>query len=222
MHYANASPVQRFNEADSLIEYDPPANGIPQYNGIADSLSFQPTATRSSSIPPLPSREGLDSSLKLPETMQNTNANAPSSIHPFISPSVVGARSNSLHSSPGSFPTACYMVHHRYGPTPNAAHYPVAQSTIAYPTMGPPTAQQVTYPTLQSVSSNVQGVGDDSDPYPLPSHGTTSNLLLGGSCGHQTLHSSSTSQSSSSHFLIMRSGLTSLSQPYLIQKTPAR
>jgi hypothetical protein len=220
MHYANASAVQRLNEADSLIEYDPPANEIPQYNGIADSLSFQPTATRSSSIPPLPSREGLDSSLKIPETMQNTIANAPSSIRPFISPSMVGARSNSLHSSPGSHPTACYMVHPRYGPTPSSAHYPVAQSAIAYSTMGPAAAQQVSYPTLQSASSNVQGIGEDSDPYPLHT-AQPSNLLLGGSCGHQTLHSSSTAQPSSSHFLIMRSGLTSLSQHYLIQRTLA-
>ena len=220
MDYADASPVQRFNEADSLIEYDPPANGIAQYNGIADGLSFQPTATRSSSVPLLPSREGFDSSSKIPETMQHTIANAPSSVRPFISPSIVGARSNSLHSLPGSIPTACYMVHPRYGPTPSAAHYPVAQSTIAYPTMGPSPAQQVTYSTLQSVSSNVQGIGNDSGPYPLHT-AQPSNLLLGGSYGHQTLHSSSTAQPSSSHSLIMRSGLTSLSQRYLIQRTLA-
>lgn len=220
MHYANARLVQRPNEADSLIEYDPPANGNPQYNGIADSLSLQPTATRSSSAPPLPHKEGPNSSLKVPETMQNTIENAPPSIRPFISPSIIGARSNSLHSSLGNVPTASYMVHPRYDPAPSAAHYPVAQSAIAYSTMGPSTVQQVPYPTFQSASSNVQGTGNDSDPYPLHT-AQPSNLLLGGSCGHQTLHSS-TAQPSSSHSLILRSRLTSLSQRppnYLIQRT---
>lgn len=203
-----------------MIEYDPPANGVAQYNGIADSLSLQPTATRSSSAPPLPYKEGPNSSLKVPEIMQNTIADAPPSIRPYMSPSIIGARSNSLHSSLGSFPTASYMVHARYGPTPSAARYPVAQSSIAYSTMDPSTVQQVTYPTLQSVSSNVQSIGEDSDPYSLHT-AHPSNLLLGGSCGHQTLHSSSTAQPGSSHFLIMRSGLTSLSQRplnYLIQR----
>lgn len=220
MHYAN---VQRLNEADSLIEYDPPANGAAQYNGIADSLSLQPTATRSSSAPPLPYKQGPNSSSKVPEIMQNTIANTPSSIRPYISPSIIGARSNSLHSSLGGFPSACYMVHARYGPTPSAAHYPVAQSAIAYSTMDPSSVQQVTYPTIQSVSSNVQAIGDDSDPYPLHT-AQPSNLLLGGSCGHQALHSSSTAQPGSSLSLIMRSGLTSSSQRppnYLIQRTLA-
>jgi len=89
--------------------------------------------------------------------------------------------------------TACYMAHPRCSPAPSAAHYPVAQSAIAYSTMGPSTVQQVPYPTFQSASSNVQGTGDDSDPYPLHT-AQPSNLLLGGSCGHQTLHFSSTAQ----------------------------
>ena len=208
MHYASASPVQRLNEADSLIEYDPPANGTAQYNLIADSLSLQPTATCSSSSPPLPSRKGFDFSLKVSETMQNTIANAASSIPPFMSQSTVGARCNSLHPSSGGVPMPSYMVYPRHGPTLNAAHYPVAQFAIPYSTREPSNIQQVTYPTLQSVSSNFQGIGDDSDPRPLHT-AQPSTLLLGGSCGHQTLQPSSAAQPSSSHSLIVRFGLTS-------------
>lgn len=206
MHYANASPVQRLNEADSLIEYDPPANEIAQYNGIADSLSLQPTVPCSSSSPPLPSRVGLDIPLKVPEAMQNTIATAPSSIRPAMSPSIVGTRSNGLHTSPGGVPTACYMVYPRHGPILHAARYPVAPAALAYSTMGPSTAQQVTYPTLQDVSSNFQ---DGPDPYHTAQ---PSNILLGRSYAHQALQPSPTAQPSSSHLLFMRTGLTSVSQ----------
>lgn len=207
MHYANA--VQRFNEADISIEYIPAANGIAQYN-VADSMSVQPTATCPSSSLPLTSRESLDFSLKAPETMQNT-INTPSSLPPFMSSSIVGAPCNSLHSSSsGGVPTACYMVYPHHGSILNTAQYPVAQSATPYSTMDPSTVQQITYPTPQSVSSNFQGIGDNSGPSPLHT-AQPSNLLLGGSCGHQALQPSSTVQPSSSHFFLVRSGLTSLS-----------
>jgi hypothetical protein len=177
-----------------LIEYDPPANGTAQYNRMADCLSFQPTATCSSPPP-----QGPEFSLKVQETMQNTIASAPS-IHPFVSPIISGTRCDGLHSSPSSVPTACCMVYPSQGPIINTAGYPVAQSAIAYSPTSSSTVQQATYPMLQGVSTGFQGIGDNSDSYSLHT-GQSPNLLLGGSCGHQTLPSSSIAQLSSSSFL---------------------